>query len=78
MAYRIGWSQRALQDLEAIASYIAEDSPAYASIVIRTIVNQVNTLIDFPRSGRMVPEFDNEDIRELISYSYRIIYQLQQ
>jgi len=78
MAHRIAWSQRALLDLEAIASYIAEDSPAYASTVVRTILNQVKTLIHFPRSGRKVPEFDDEDIRELIAYSYRVIYQLQQ
>jgi plasmid stabilization system protein ParE len=31
----------------------------------------------FPRSGRKGPEFDNEDIRELIVYSYRVIYRLQ-
>jgi toxin ParE1/3/4 len=46
--------------------------------VVRTIVNQVKTLASFPRSGRKVPEFDDEDIRELIAYSYRIIYRLEQ
>jgi toxin ParE1/3/4 len=69
MAHRIAWSQRALQDLEAIANYIAEDSIAYARIVIRTIVNRVRTLSQFPRSGRKVQEFDDEDLRELIVYS---------
>lgn len=78
MAYRIAWSQRALQDLEAIASYIEEDSPAYARTVVRAIVNQVKTLARFPRCGRKVPEFDDENIRELVSYSYRIIYRLEQ
>jgi toxin ParE1/3/4 len=78
MAYRIVWSRRAFQDLEAIASYIAQDSPAYASVVVRSIVNQTKTLARFPRSGRKVPEFDNEDIREVLAYSYRIIYRLQQ
>lgn len=78
MAHRIAWSQRALQDLEAIASYIAEDSPAYARTVVRTIVNQAKMLAHFPRSGRKVPEFDDEDIRELIAYSYRIIYRIEQ
>jgi plasmid stabilization system protein ParE len=77
MALRIGWSQRAIADLEAIAAFIAHDSPAYASIVVRNIVSRTRTLADFPRSGRKVPEFDNEDIRELVVYSYRIIYQLQ-
>jgi toxin ParE1/3/4 len=31
----------------------------------------------FPRSGRKVPEFDDENMREVIVYSYRVIYQLQ-
>jgi len=78
MAHRIVWSRRAFQDLEAIASYIAQDSPAYASVVVRTIINQIKTLSRFPRSGRKVPEFDDEDLRELLAYSYRIIYRLQQ
>ena len=78
MAHRIAWSQRALQDVETIASYIAEDSLAYAATVVRTIVNQVKMLASFPRAGRKVPEFDDENIRELIAYSYRIIYRFEQ
>jgi plasmid stabilization system protein ParE len=35
-------------------------------------------LANFPRAGRKVPEFDDENIRELIVYSYRIIYRLQE
>jgi len=78
MAYRVVWSRRASQDLEAIADYIAADSPTYAGIVVKKVVNQTKSLSIFPRSGRKVPEFDNEDIRELLVYSYRIIYRLQE
>ena len=78
MAYGIVWARRALQDLESIASYIAQDSPAYAATVVRTLVNQTKMLANFPRSGRKVPEFDNENIRELLVYSYRLIYQLRE
>ena len=78
MAHRVTWSRRALQDLEAIAEYIAADSPTYAGIVVKKVVNQVKTLARFPRAGRKVPEFDDENIRELIVYSYRIIYRLQE
>jgi len=78
MAHRVVWSRRAFQDVEAIASYIGQDSPAYAKIVIRKIVSQTGRLASFPRSGRKVPEFDDEDIREVFAYSYRIIYRLQQ
>ena len=70
MAHRIVWARRAVQDLEAIASYIAQDSPAYANTVVRSVVNQSKALANFPRAGRKVPEFDDED--------YRIIYRLQQ
>ena len=34
--------------------------------------------MDFPLSGRKLPEFDDETIRELIAYSYRIIYVVEQ
>ena len=78
MAHRVVWSRRALQDLEAIAEYIAEDSPAYAAVVVKNIVHQTRQLSQFPRSGRKVPEFDDENVRELLAYSYRIIYRLEE
>ena len=77
MAHRIVWSRRAVRDLDTIATYIAADSPAYAGVVLKNIVNQTRILARFPRAGRKVPEFDDENVRELIVYSYRIIYRLQ-
>ena len=76
MAHRVVWASRALQDLEAIANYIAQDSPAYARGVVRNIVNQTKMLGRFPRAGRKVPQFDEEEIREVIAYNYRIVYRL--
>ena len=76
MAYRIGWSRRALQDLEGLADYIAADSPTYAKNVVKKILSQTRMLKQFPRAGRKVPEFDDENVRELIVYSYRVIYRL--
>jgi len=77
MAHRIVWSKRAAQDLDSITEYIAADSPTYARIVLKNIVNQTRILARFPQAGRKVPEFDDENIRELIVYSYRIIYRLE-
>jgi toxin ParE1/3/4 len=76
MAHGVVWSRRALEDIEEIAGYIAADSPAYAAAVVETIITQTRILHQFPRTGRKVPEFDNDDIRELIVYSYRIIYEV--
>ena len=57
--------------------YIASDSRSYASAVVRRIITSTKTLSDFPMSGRKVPEFDEENIRELIAYNYRIIYAVE-
>jgi toxin ParE1/3/4 len=73
MAHRIVWSKRAAEDLDSITDYIAADSHAYASIVLKSIVNQTRILERFPQAGRKVPEFDNENTRELVAYSCRII-----
>ena len=77
MAHRVVWSPRAVADIEAIASYIEQDSPAYARSVVRRIVGSVRNLEEFPQSGRRVPEFDDEEIREVLAYSYRVIYRFR-
>lgn len=77
MAHRVVWSPRALADVDAIASYIASDSPFYASSVVRQIVALTRRLEQFPFAGRKVPEFDDDNLRELIAYSYRIIYRVE-
>jgi toxin ParE1/3/4 len=77
MAHRIVWSPRALADVEAIASFIASDSVFYANAVVRRIVTLTRSLSKFPSAGRKVPEFDDESIRELSAYSYRIIYSVE-
>ena len=77
MAYRVEWSPRALEDLEAIAQYIAADSEAYAAAVVKTILTTARNFSRFPFSGRIVPELGDENIREWFAYSYRIIYQVE-
>ena len=73
MAYRVEWSPRAIEDLEAIAQYIAADSDAYAAAVVKTILDTTRNLARFPLSGRIVPELDDDKIREWFTYGYRII-----
>ena len=76
MAHRIIWSFRALADVESLATYISADSPAYARIVVKKIVTGTRKLSRFPNSGREVPEFQEQRIREVFAYSYRIIYEV--
>jgi toxin ParE1/3/4 len=77
MAHQVVWSPRALADVEAIASYIASDSRFYAGSVVRRIVTLTRKLEKFPFAGRKVPEFEDENLREVIAYSYRIIYRVE-
>ena len=74
MAFTVVWSPRAVDDIDAIAAYIAEDSEAYAASVVRVILAKARNLAEFPFVGRLVPEFDDASVREVFAYSYRIIY----
>jgi toxin ParE1/3/4 len=74
----IRWSVTAGEDLQGIEEYIARDSPVHAVRVVDRIIETVEQLVAFPLSGRMVPEFEREDLRELIAGSYRIVYHYHQ
>ncbi len=73
---RIEWTLPAINDLEAIHDYIGKDSEYYASRFIQKIISAVDTLDKFPKIGRIVPEANNPNIRELIFQNYRIIYRI--
>ncbi|MCI4398859.1 MAG: type II toxin-antitoxin system RelE/ParE family toxin [Acidobacteria bacterium] len=77
MARKVVWSLEAIEDVESIAHYIMRDSPAYAASVVENILAMARGLGDFPFSGRVVPEWGDEMVRERFVYSYRMIYQIQ-
>lgn len=55
MDHIVIWSPRALDDVDDIAAYIAQDSEVYAAAVVRNILRTVRTLSTFPFRGRVVP-----------------------
>ena len=63
--------------LRRLPADISADSPIYAGIVLKKVIHQTRMLARFPRAGHKVPEYDDDDIRELLVYSYRIIYRVQ-
>ncbi len=73
----VRWTPQAAEDLESIADFIAEDSPHYARLLVIDILQAISRLIDFPRSGRIVPELNDPIIREIILGNYRIVYRLR-
>ena len=76
MAHALTWSRAALADLDEIEAYIASQSPSSAQRVVERIVAAANKLRDFPFSARMVPEWQDPQIRETFVYSYRLIYRV--
>ena len=76
MAYKLEWSNEALEDIKIIAEYIEKDSPVYAKSVVLKFFEKAEMLQDFPLMGRVVPELDDETIREIFVYSYRLIYKI--
>ncbi len=77
MAREVIWSLEALSDLETIADYIAKDSPFYASSFVRELKEISRSLATLSERGRIVPEFDQSDIREIFVKKYRLIYQIK-
>lgn len=71
------WSLPSKESLKNIHDFIANDSEYYAKQVTSNIISSTDNLELFPKLGRVVPEFQNENIREIFQYSYRIIYELK-
>lgn len=70
------WTAQARADLAAIRAFISQDSPHYASVVVSRLISATDRLVPFPESGRVVPEFDDHLIREVMHPPYRVVYRL--
>lgn len=70
----IKWTSQAVEDLEEIYFYIAKSSKLYAKRQIDRIRYQTNVLQLHPKSGKPVPEYTYESVREILVGRYRIIY----
>lgn len=68
------WTEPALQELDAIAEYIALDNPAAATHLVQDIFAKTERLEDFPKSGRIPPELPNSVFREVVVPPCRIFY----
>jgi toxin ParE1/3/4 len=74
---RVHWTHTAIEHLLAIYKHIAQDAPLYAQRMIDRLTKRSEQIAAFPRSGRMVPEYEAPDIREIIERPYRIIYRIK-
>ncbi|MYN07353.1 type II toxin-antitoxin system RelE/ParE family toxin [Pseudoduganella aquatica] len=77
MAKSVIWSEKAIDDLNSIAHYIARDSTQNASAVVKKILATAASLSQFPHLGAIVPELADPAIRERKVFRYRIIYRVR-
>jgi plasmid stabilization system protein ParE len=77
MAATVIWSQEALDDIDAIADYIHRDSPHHARRIVEEILALGESVAEQPKIGRIVPELEDEKVRERFIYSYRVLYEIQ-
>lgn len=76
MARRVRWAERAALDLEEAAEYIARDSRVYAATLVRRAHRMARSLATLAERGRIVPEFNDPDRRELFVGNYRLLYRI--
>ena len=74
---KVLWTDTAQEHLDAIHAYIAQDSREYALRMVDRLTHRSQQIAEFPLSGRRVPEYDMDQIREVIEGAYRIIYHIK-
>lgn len=70
------WAPAALDDVDAVAEYIARDSPDHAALFAARLIEATDRLAQFPESGRVIPELGCADCREIIVGDYRNMYRI--
>ncbi|MBX9658342.1 MAG: type II toxin-antitoxin system RelE/ParE family toxin [Nitrospiraceae bacterium] len=71
---QVRWSLTAGNDLQDIEDFIARDSALHAITFVDRMVESTETLLTNSHIGRVVPEFNRPDLREVIFGTYRIVY----
>ena len=73
---KIIWSPLSVEKIEEIANYIREDNVNASIAWVKAVFSKIERLKRYPKSGRIVPESEREDIREVIYRNYRIVYRV--
>ena len=74
---KVVWTDEAYRDLDEISEWIAQDNPTAAARFVAELLARGNSLVRFPKRGRVMPEFGDENIRELLHGDYRIVYRIE-
>ncbi len=74
----VRWSSQARIDLESISDYYRKAAPKFAERFEEQVLEVTQRLETFPRLGRMIPEIEDKELREVIYRQYRIMYHVNE
>jgi plasmid stabilization system protein ParE len=74
---RVNWSPDAVRDVEGICQNIERSSPQYARVFAPEVLALGEAIAQQPHLGGVVPEYEQEDLRERLLQSYRVIYRIR-
>ena len=77
MGWKIIIAPSADADLADIVRYVARHNPDAAGRLGYDLITRAEKVAAFPEIGRMVPEFRNSNLREVVCRSYRVIYRIR-
>ena len=75
---KLVFSERAISDLEQIGHYISKKAPDAARRHVQKLIDRARQAVQFPSSGRLVPEYQELSLREFIEGNYRIVYEISE
>ena len=79
MPYRISFAQSAISDLEDILRWYDQQlAPDVGKRLVSEVIYKIERLAEHPESGRIVPEFQTHQLREIICAPFRVVYRLGQ
>ena len=73
----VKWTDHAKVQLRHIHDYIAQDSAIYAKRVTQALVSKSLQMEELPFTGKVVAELQEDSVREVSLYSYRILYEIK-
>lgn len=73
---RVYWTDSARYRLKQIREYLSQEAPTVAQPTIEKLIKRSQFISELPNAGRMVPEYQQDDLREILERPYRIIYRI--
>jgi toxin ParE1/3/4 len=70
------WGNTAREQLEEYADYIARDNPMAAARWVAKVLAAADLAERFPHMGRAIPEFGDEEARQVVVHSHKLIYRI--